>query len=253
MAKQKTTKTILKSVAAGFACAMCTAFFPANAVTSALENYTTSEQLKAVNTIAIDTGSDVENQQSLTIKKGELFKVPDASFSYKPANGGDGVYEITNEGKEEAENLSSTIVVKEKASGNIVEPEASGLYRAEKVGTYVVTYNVKHGDNEFSYDLEIVSQATSATFDFEGNVADVIPNIYDIAVANGKDVVIPLPSVKGEDETILVENNKENFVTDSADAVGDVYVKLSLANAGSGLQIEKLTKDGKEVFGYKRG
>ncbi|MBQ8444492.1 MAG: hypothetical protein IJX25_03980 [Clostridia bacterium] len=241
MAKTKTTKSILKTVAAGFACMMCTAFFPATAIANALEDYSKDAgTLVNVNSISVDTGSKTNEQQSLTVKKGDLVTIPTATYSYKTNAGGQGSHtigEVTE--ADTAEGISSEIIVTEKASQNVVDA-SSGSFRATNVGTYVITYKVTHGQNEYTYDMEVTSQATEASFDFETNVEDVIPNVYDISIADNKNVVLPLPTVMGEDEkTLLANDDINNFVRQTETATGDVYVKISLTNGGEGLTIEK--------------
>ncbi|MBQ8908763.1 MAG: hypothetical protein IJY90_00525 [Clostridia bacterium] len=247
MAKSKITKSILKTVAAGFACAMCCAFFPATAVANALENYSDAT-LANVNRISVNTGVAANEQQSIVVKKGEMVTIPAATYSYKEAT-----TPLTIGEKDLTNNVTSEVVVTEKATGDEVKVEG-GKFLAEKVGVYTVTYKVVDDNVEYSYDLNITAQATEASFDFEANIEDAIPNIYDISIANNKDVVLPLPTVMGENEKALLKNTEiNNYITgDTLGVTGDVYVKLALTNGGEGLEIKPKydETDATKLVGY---
>ena len=53
MAKTKTRKSLLKAVAAGFACMMCCAFFPAKAIANAAD-YTGASARNTVSRISVN-------------------------------------------------------------------------------------------------------------------------------------------------------------------------------------------------------
>ncbi|MBE6804788.1 MAG: hypothetical protein E7379_02855 [Clostridiales bacterium] len=235
MAKTKITKSILKTAAVGFACIMCGAFFPANAMASA-EEITPAN----VNSISVNTGNEASKQQSLTVKKGETVVIPAATYKYDAGS-------ITIGEKDEGAKITSEVIVTEKSTGDEVVV-SGGKFVAEKVGQYVVTYKVVHDTVEYSYDLIVTAQATNASFDFETNVENVIPSIYDITLADGKDVVLPLPTVMGEKEEVLLENDKENFITGAASATTDTYVKIKITCGADEINAETKTVNGKEVY-----
>ncbi|MBO5394811.1 MAG: hypothetical protein J6A28_02780, partial [Clostridia bacterium] len=227
MAKTKTRKSILKGVAAGFACMMCCAFFPANAIASAAE-YNGDEARTNVSTIQVDGAG-----QSYTIKEGQYFTIPTASYTHNGQK-----YDFASDKMTEA-GITSSVSVVYKSTGEEVKVEA-GKFVASKVGTYVVTYEVVREGVSYTYDLTVVAQATKASFDFEANAKNVIPSVYDVTYADGKDVILPLPTVKGEDEETLLASDIENFVIESNKAnAGDVYVKISLTNGATGVEIKE--------------
>ena len=85
MATNKTTKNILKGVSAGFACLMCTAFFPGNVVANAIDY--TGTGLTEISRIAVDG-----EKQKLTVEEGEKVLLPTATYTFKDTNGDESVY-----------------------------------------------------------------------------------------------------------------------------------------------------------------
>ncbi len=120
--------------------------------------------------------------------------------------------------------VKTDITVKYKNSNlkeTINESSATGIagtFVPSLVGTYTITYTVQDGDKEFSYDYDVVCEISDASFEFESNDKNVLPSVYDLSIAGGKDVVLPLPKVLDADgEEIKVKDGDEertlNFYT----------------------------------------
>ena len=142
MATNKTTKNILKGVSAGFACLMCTAFFPANAIANAID-YTDATGLTNISRIVVNG-----EESKLTVSEGEEVILPAATYTFKDTNGDASVYTITNGGQDATNKITSTITATYKGNGETIAVNG-GKFTAKHVGTYVVTFEVNH--NETTY------------------------------------------------------------------------------------------------------
>ena len=88
MIKQKSKfNGLIKGAAIGFAFVLSTAFFPINAIASAVEDLTSATGVN-VNSIKVN-GKDAD----LTVTKGETVKIPTGEYVYKTAEG-KGTHEI---------------------------------------------------------------------------------------------------------------------------------------------------------------
>ena len=244
MATNKTTKNILKGVSAGFACLMCTAFFPANLVANAVD-YTDATALTNVSRIAVDG-----QEQKLTVSEGEKVILPTATYTFKDVNGDKSVYTITNGGEDATNSITSTITATYKGNGEKITIDQYGKFTAKYVGVYVIEYLVNHNGTTYSYDFEVVSKATAASFDFEANIQNIVPSIYDIASAEGKDIVLPLPKVLDENkaERVNPENIDQYVINGDTSKISEgFYVDISLSYSGTGVSIEK-SADGKSFL-----
>ena len=233
MAKNKTMKTMLKGVAAGFACMMCGAFFPATAIANAAD-FSGKDNVANSGISRIEVNGD---NKSLTVDKGALVPVPAAKYIH--ANG---PFDITDGGKDDVNGITSTVKVVYKGNGETIDA-SSGSFRAEKVGTYVVTYTVTVAGVDYTYDLIVTSRATEVSFDFEANTESVIPSIYDISAEMEGDghVVLPLPTVvDAKENDILTAEDETYYTVDGAPAADEkgMYVAISLTNGGSDITIK---------------
>ena len=241
--KKSKIKGVFKGVAAGFALIMCSAFFPANAVSALAENW---EGETKVNTNAnrIQVGKEGESSTS-TVKKGDPFTIPVGEYYGKSS---------TAQKIGSSSLANSSIVVTYQATGEEVVETISGksddeleslTFTAEKLGTYVITYKVQDGEQEYTYDMSVVCQASEASFEFKTNDENVIPSVYDTKIAKSKNIVLPLPVVNDEDgEEILTGKDNTFYVTDKlGSGIDDKshYVYVSVTNEK--LAIEK-DKDG---------
>lgn len=238
MAKTKTRKSILKAVAAGFACMMCCAFFPANAIANAAD-YTGDAANANVSRISVNGEG-----QTLRVKEGTMVTVPAASYTH--AGTTYKFEDLTSDAMK-----ASTKVVYKGTGEEVAITE--GKFAAARVGTYVITYTVEKDGIPYSYDMSVVAEATEVSFDFEANTSSVIPSVYDVTYAEGKDVELPLPTVFDADKEEILKNAAANFTTenDTSAITGDMYVNISLTNGGEGVAISDKEVDGQKVFYIK--
>ncbi|MBO5022309.1 MAG: hypothetical protein J6C53_02390 [Clostridia bacterium] len=252
MANTKTKfKGALKATAIGFALVLSSAFFPANAIANAID-YKEPESAR-INTsrIAVDG-----NNQSFAVKRGATVSIPEGEYLYKKADASQGTHII---GGAKADNITeSEVIVTYKATGARVAVSAEGTFVASKVGTYVITYRVVDNKIEYTYEQLVKVEASEASFEFEANDKNVIPSVYDVTLANGKDVVLPLPTVVDENgETILSAEDGEYYVLgkDTSGITGDkdVYVNISLVNGGESVALQYRTNYAGEKEYYISG
>lgn len=122
----------------------------------------------------IEIGNTAENEKnsSVTVKKGENFKIPTGEYYGKKSE----AYIIGSQDVE-GSGISSSIVVTYKATGDVVKTtDVDGVkyFSAEKLGTYLVTYTVVDGEDVYSYDLAVNCEASEATFEFKDNEKNII-------------------------------------------------------------------------------
>ncbi len=254
MIKNKTKrKCLLKGACLGFALMLCGAFFPANAISMAA-NWQGEDQI-AQNSSRIEVDGNIsENNSSLRVRKGDSFVIPQGEYKYYAS--GEQTHIIgTDTSSTSGLITSSSVVVRYQATGEIVKSitgEASWTttdFEAQKLGAYVIIYTVKTTDgNEYSYDLRVICEANEANFEFSSNEQNIIPTIYDIQLANGKDIVLPLPTVNDEDgEAILTPSDKDYYIINGDGSSGipgledskNCYVDIRITNGSDAVTISK--------------
>ena len=255
------SKGILKATAVGFAAILCGAFFPVNALASATENWANKSEVESsANRIQIN-GNLEENQSSFIVKKGSTFKIPAGQYYGK--TGTAHLIGTTPSGTIS----TSAVKVTYSATGDKVldfaglsESELNNKsFVASRVGTYVITYSVVDNGILYSYDLAVTCEASSATFSFETNSENIIPSVYDVKLAQSKDIVLPLPTVTDENgETILSaqdEADADYYVLDKNGAgrpgepdSKNCFVAISITNGSEDLEIEKDSTTGNFVI-----
>lgn len=232
------SKGLVKGVAVGFALMLCSAFFPAHAIANAAE-YKGATEINA-NTTRIEVGKDANQTQNINVKKGDTVQIPQGVYYY---NGGKhtigGAEDTTN-------NIKSSVKVYYKATNDLVVDNVASDFVADRVGRYSIVYTVNHGDNEYSYELTVNCVASEASFEFATNSENIIPSVYDIALADNKDIVLPLPTVKDNDG----EEIETEYVLSSDDVSDDAtsYVKLSIVNSGKDVTIKSRDNNGKTEY-----
>jgi len=239
MIKQKSKfNGLIKGAAIGFAFVLSTAFFPINAIASAVEDLTSATGVN-VNSIKVN-GKDAD----LTVTKGETVKIPTGEYVYKTAEG-KGTHEI---GSADTSTISSKVEVFYKATHDSIDvksTENGKTFVADRVGRYTITYTVVEDGMEYSYDLTVKCEVSKAVFDFPAVDKNIIPSVYDTKYTN-KDIVLPLPTVKDEDDEELITSEDSDYYTTSKDTItlpeGDeknAFVQISLANNTNLISIKK--------------
>lgn len=237
-------KGIFKGVAVGFSFILCSAFFPANAISLAEENNYSGTTNVNTNTNRIEVGQKNASEQSSTVEKGQSFEIPVGEYYGKSST----AHTIG----QTSSDITSSVVVKYQATGDTVltisnKANASEVrgqsFVAEKLGAYTITYTVIDNGIVYSYDLIVVCQASEASFEFDSNEKNVIPSVYDAKIAEGKDIVLPLPSVNDEEGENVISNTDKNLYTlDSLGSgidEGNTYVYIAVTNGSENLTVEK--------------
>ena len=99
-----------------------------------------------------------------------------------------------------------------------VSSDGNAQFKAERVGSYTVTYSytytVKGVEYTNSYDMTVTSEITDADINFEDNQKVFLPSILDLKLAekNGiyKDMYIPMPELL-DDKGDEVDTTSEDF------------------------------------------
>ncbi len=258
MIKSKTKiKGILKAVALGFALVLASAFFPANAVASAVDH--TRDSIANNNiimtvdgSVRIDDGEEViENSNTSQVVRGDTFYIPVGEISI-----GTGSTSQTHIiGTNIAQELSSTLTQSkiEVSYANQVLQTIEGQdssegfsFDATRLGTYKITYTVVYDQTIYSYDYTVECVAGEATFEFGANDKNIIPAIYDTEMAkqhNNKDIILPLPTVNDEDGNAILTSADKEYYTLTQDGSGiatnekNCYVYISVTNGADDIAI----------------
>ena len=262
MIKNKTKrKCLLKGACLGFALMLCGAFFPANAISMAA-NWQGEDQI-AQNSSRIEVDGNIsENNSSLRVRKGDTFVIPQGEYKYYA--GGEQTHIIGTDTSSNGVIESSSVVVRYQATGEMVK-SITGVsswttseFEAQKLGAYVITYSVKTAEgNEYSYDLRVICEANEANFEFSSNEQNIIPTVYDIQLAQGKDIVLPLPTVNDEDgEAILTPSDKDYYIINGDGSSGipgledskNCYVDIRITNGSDAVTLSKDEETGNFII-----
>lgn len=252
MDKTKTkSKGLIKGVAVGFALVLSSAFFPAHAIANAID-YVGEPAKSNTTRIEVNTGSTENTQiKSINVKKGESVTIPEGKYYV-----GNQEIKIGDVSQLNEDLTVSKVEVFYKATNDKVADMVGNTFTADRVGRYSIVYTVVYKGVEYSYELTVNCQATQANFEFDSNSSNIIPSVYDIACAEGKDIILPLPTINDEDgNAILTAEDVDHYVTDTAnlptEGYKNSYVKISIVNAGKDVTIEPLKEEGSDkVIGY---
>ncbi len=246
-------KGFLKGIALGFALVLCGAFFPTNAVALAVD-YIKQDNVNKNNIYISIDGSVEANANSSTVVKGDNFVVPEGVFSY-----GDGSTAKTHTiGSTISDEKITLSKVEVSYLGEIIktiqgsESVNNISFNADKIGTYKITYTVEYNNTIYSYDYTVECEAGEANFEFKSNDKNIVPSVYDTKLASkfaNKDIILPLPTVKDEDDEVILDSDSKEYYTldkNGADIVDNqkgCYVYINLSNGDESIKIEK-SEDG---------
>ncbi len=240
------TKGLFKGVALGFAFVLCGAFFPVTAIQALADDWKGSEATTNTHRIQVD-GKLESNENSATVIKGDTYTIPVGEYY-------SGATKHTIGSNVSGNITTSKVEVLYKATGDLITSisgveegsVAGNVFTASRLGTYVIRYTVVDSDVEYSYDFEVESQASEATFEFKANDKNIIPTVYDTKLASkmeNKNIVLPLPTVNDEEgEAILTSADKEYYVLDRNGAGVPTdkgcFVYVSLSSGDDTIQIK---------------
>ncbi len=209
-------KGLFKGVAVGFAFVMCSAFFPVNALAKAVTNYEGTDNA-TLNTTRLQVGQDSVVTET-RVKKGQSVTIPTANYKYN-LNGEVKELQILpnseNTVTHEERVITATVKVLYQATNDEVKINPDSTFVADRVGRYVILYTVVDGEETYTYDMIVQSEASDVTFEFPTNISNVIPNVYDRAIAEKRNIVLPLPTIEDEDgEELLTAEDAGYYTTD---------------------------------------
>ena len=213
-------KGLFKGVAVGFAFVLCSAFFPVNTIAKAVDDYSGTNATLNTNRLQVgQKGTGEEATTETRVKKGQPVTIPAASYKYN-AGGKEESLEIesgkTNTKSHDTRTITGTVKVYYQATNDEVSVE-DGKFTADRIGRYVILYTVVDGDDTYTYDMYVQCEAADVTFDFPTNNANIIPSVYDRAIAANKDIVLPLPTIEDADgEEILTSKDDGYYTIDKA-------------------------------------
>lgn len=244
MNKTKTkSKSLIKATAAGFALVLASAFFPVHAIASAVEPLVGDNAKNGTTRIEVNA----ENQiKSINVKKGQTVTIPEGVYHYGKDNEitiGD--QSVVSTELAPTDFQKSTVEVFYKATNDKVADTTAKSFIADRVGRYSIVYTIVYKNVEYSYELTVNCEASEASFEFDSNIENIIPSVYDIALAGSKDIVLPLPTVKDSDgEEIETEYVIGKAKSDEATS----YVNISISNAGKDVNVKSRTVEGKTEY-----
>ena len=243
-------KGLFKGAALGFALVLCSAFFPVNAVRSLAESWSgTSETEANTHRIEINGEEGIQNGSS-TVTKGDDFTIPQGEYF---SGATPHIIGTTVSGNI----TTSKVEVIYKGTNDVIrtiEGETSFTnisFEASMIGTYVIRYTVVDSDVEYSYDYEVVCEASEATFEFKENDPNIIPSVYDKKLAanmEDNDIVIPLPTVNDEDGDAILSSadsayytiDRNSYPTGEGDTENkNCFVYISLTSGNDEIKLQQ--------------
>ena len=224
-------KNIFKGAALGVALLVCGTALPFSAISSFAATWTQDPSLEegevASNTNRIEVDA---NTVPTTVEKGGEFTIPQGNYFGKSST----AHII---GSEVSGNITeSKVVAYYAADGSIVYDSSDEKYNgvttfaADRVGQYVVKYSVMDSGELYTYELNLRCVVGEVTFEFDTNDANIVPSVYDLSIANERDILLPIPTISDEngDELADVE-----IVIDGEEATGEDYLLITLDQAYS--------------------
>ena len=224
-------KNIFKGAALGVALLVCGTALPFSAISSFAATWTQDPSLEegkvASNTNRIEVDA---NTVPTTVEKGGEFTIPQGNYFGKSST----AHII---GSEVSGNITeSKVVAYYAADGSIVYDSSDEKYNgvttfdADRVGQYVVKYSVMDSGELYTYELNLRCVVGEVTFEFDANDANIVPSVYDLSIANERDINLPIPTISDEngDELADVE-----IVIDGEEPTGEDYLLITLDQAYS--------------------
>lgn len=246
MDKTKTKKSLVKATAAGFALVLASAFFPVSAIASAAAPIVGDAAKNSTTRIEVNTSTQADKQiKTLNVKKGQTVTIPEGIYYYGGQKVTIGDQSVVSTESAPTDFKSSTVEVFYKATNDKVADTTANSFVANRVGRYSIVYTIVHNDVEYSYELTVNCQASEASFEFDTNSENIIPSVYDIALADNKDIILPLPSVKDSDGE---EIQTEYVINKARSNEATSYVNISISNAGKDVNIKSREVQGKTEY-----
>ncbi len=235
------SKKLAKGVALGFAAMLTTTALPVGAMVALAEDWKGAALTNNTNRIAV--GAENVSTSSY-VTKGETVTIPQGLYYGKSATA------HTIGSAVSGTITKSNVFVTYSATGDKVEV-AEGKFVADRVGSYKITYAVVDNGVLYTYELNVVCEASEAEFEFAQNSESVVPSVYDVAIANGKDIVLPLPKVNNEDGKEILSSDVSNFTTSvNAPEGKNSFVVVSITNGSDDLQVEAIKDAENNVTGF---
>lgn len=242
MTKSKTkSKKLAKGVALGFATVLTTASMPIGSVLALAEEWK-GDQIVS-NTTSIQVGEASQSTETF-VTKGQTVTIPQGEYYSK----GSSTAHII--GSDVSGTITKSRVYVTYVNGTEVAKNGN-TFVADRIGTYTITYAVVDNGALYTYDIKIECEASEAAFEFASNDQNILPSVYDVAIAkdkdgNVKDIVLPLPSVNDENGDEILSSDAENFTTSKSILGGkSSYVEISITNGDEDLKV--IEKDGKFI------
>ncbi len=265
--KKSNKSKLFKGAVVGAAGLMCLSFAPVTAF-QAWADYLGDNNTIGSEAIMI---SSIEGEDTNSVNKGNKYYIPNAYFGTKSkiqlgqANYDSVVAQNFGEGEDKITAITSSVNVYYSTGQKIttaVEDETgakNGLsyFTAHYVGDYTVKYeiNVTYGTGTeaetktYSTEIAVASESTSAFLAFEGK--EVVPAIYDKAMANKKNIVLPMPTVYEDansqdkvtiDEVLLnagtAKDNENTMIVTITPASGGKAIAINYDEAKGGYYID---------------
>ncbi len=235
------SKKLAKGVALGFAAMLTTTALPVGAMVALAEDWKGATLTNSTNRIAV--GAENVSTSSY-VTKGETVTIPQGLYYGKSATA------HTIGSAVSGTITKSNVFVSYSATGDNIEVN-DGKFIADRVGSYKITYAVVDNGVLYTYELDVVCEASDAEFEFASNSELVVPSVYDVAIANGKDIVLPLPKVNNEDGKEILSSDVSNFTTSvSAPQGKNSFVVVSITNGSDDLQVEEIKDANENVTGF---
>ena len=223
-------KNIFKGAALGVALLVCGTALPFSAISSFAATWTqdpsSEEGAVTSNTNRIEVDA---NTVPTTVEKGGKFTIPQGNYFGKSSK----VHVIGT--KVDGNITESKVVAYYAADGSIVYDSSDEKYKeatfdADRVGQYVIKYSVMDSGELYTYELNLRCVVGEVTFEFDANDANIVPSVYDLSIANEKDINLPIPTISDEngDELADVE-----IVIDGEEPTGEDYLLITLDQAYS--------------------
>lgn len=224
-------KSIFKGAALGVALLVCGTTLPFGAFSSFGETWqqepsSDSGQISDnTNRIEVDA-----NTVPTTVEKGGEFTIPQGHYFGKSSTAHVIGSEVSGSITE------SKVVAYYAADDSIVYDSSDEKYQgvktfgADRLGRYIIKYSVLDDGKYYSYQLELRCVTSEVSFEFDSNDTKMVPSVYDLSIANEKDILIPVPTVsnvQGKEITDL------EIVIDGQDPTGEDYLRITLDQAYS--------------------
>ena len=224
-------KNIFKGAALGVALLVCGTALPFSAISSFAATWTQDPSLEEGEVASNKNRIEVDaNTVPTTVEKGGEFTIPQGNYFGKSST----AHII---GSEVSGNITeSKVVAYYAADGSIVYDSSDEKYNgvttfdADRVGQYVVKYSVMDSGELYTYELNLRCVVGEVTFEFDANDANIVPSVYDLSIANERDINLPIPTISDEngDELADVE-----IVIDGEEPTGEDYLLITLDQAYS--------------------